>query len=208
VILSQLHNPYLAAPLSIEAYRMATPSSDHHRKTVIEWLDRLQSSVRSPPVRSGPVKNPFQLDTRTDESEESDDEQTQQAHWQHVQLRRALSGLDDSPNTLVVESDIDAYAYDAYADFAYVDDAVPIRLLENLAISSSKDSPAVSAEKKGGENAGDDDLVRSLCWLHGRFHRESRIRLTRHFFTFVDRESPLGTFSCPARHGTSPCASL
>ncbi|KAI9439194.1 fungal-specific transcription factor domain-containing protein [Lactarius indigo] len=107
---------------------MATPSSDHHRDTVIAWLDRLQSSVRSPPVRSGPVKNPFQLDTHG-ESEESDDEQTQQQ--QHVPPRRGSSGSDDSPvspNTLV-EADIDAYADDAQS----------------------------SAEKKGRENADDDD---------------------------------------------------
>jgi hypothetical protein len=139
---------------------MATPSSDHHRKTVIEWLDRLQSSVRSPPVRSGPVKNPFRLDG---ESEESDDDQTQQPQQPHVQ-RHASSGSDDSPvspNTLV-DHDIDAYA----------DDAVPIGLLSNLAISSSKDSPAGSAEKKGGENADDDDVVRShFCCLRRRFHR-------------------------------------
>ena len=132
---------------------MATPSSDHHRKTVIEWLDRLQSSVRSPPVRSGPVKNPFRFDTRAGESEESDDDQTQQTQEPHVQ-RRASSGSDDSPvspNTLV-EHDMDAYA----------DDSVPIGLLANLAICSSKDSAAVSAEKKSGENADDDDVVRSL----------------------------------------------
>ncbi|KAH9031018.1 fungal-specific transcription factor domain-containing protein [Lactarius pseudohatsudake] len=138
-LLKQLHNSYLATPLSIEAYRMATPSSDHHRDTVIAWLDRLQSSVRSPPVRSGPAKNPFQLDTDAGDSEKSDDEQTQQQH----------SGLDDSPvspNTLV-EADIDAYA----------DDAVPIGLLANLAISTSKDRLAFSAEKKSWDNADDDD---------------------------------------------------
>ena len=131
---------------------MATPSSDHHRKTVIEWLDRLQSSVRSPPVRSDPVKNPFRFGPGAGESEESDDDQTQQQQQQREQ-RHASSGSDDSPlspNTLV-EGDIDSYA----------DDAVPIGLLANLAISSSKDSQAVSAEKKGGENADDDDVVGS-----------------------------------------------
>ncbi|KAH9162835.1 fungal-specific transcription factor domain-containing protein [Lactarius sanguifluus] len=149
-LLKQLHNPYLATPLSIEAYRMATPSSDHHRDTVIAWLDRLQSSVRSPPVRSGPAKNPFQLDTHAGESEESDDERTQQQQQQqHVPPRRGSSGSDDSPvspNTLV-EADIDAYA----------DDSVPIGLLASLAISTSKDRPAVSADKKGRDNADDDD---------------------------------------------------
>ncbi len=138
---------------------MATPSSDHHRDTVIAWLDRLQSSVRSPPVRSGPAKNPFQL---AGDSEESDDDQTQQPHVP----RRGSSGTDDSPvspNTLV-EADIDAYA----------DDAVPLGLLANLAISTSKDRPAVSSEKKGRENADDDDddVVSShFCCLYRRFHR-------------------------------------
>ena len=130
---------------------MATPSSDHHRQTVIAWLDRLQSSVRSPPVRSGPAKNPFQFD-HTGDSEESDDERRQQQQQEHAQPRRSSPGSDDSPlspNTLV--DDIDPYA----------DDAVPIALLANLAISTSKDDP-VSAEKKGkgGENADDDDVVR------------------------------------------------
>jgi hypothetical protein len=133
---------------------MATPSSDHHRQTVIEWLDRLQSSVRSPPVRSGPAKNPFQLDQG--DSEESDDEQSSRSRSTRAP-RRASSGSDDSPlspNTLV--DDIDPYA----------DEAVPIGLLAKLAISTSKDDP-VSAEKKGGgENADDDDVVRShFCIL-------------------------------------------
>jgi len=146
-LLKQLHNPYLASPLSIEAYRMAMPSSDHQRQTVIAWLDRLQSSVRSPPVRSGPPKNPFQLDTRTGDSEESDDERTQQ---QHAPPRRASSGSDDSPlspNTLV-EADIDPYA----------DEVAPIGLLANLAISTSKDDPVSEKKGKAGENADDDDV--------------------------------------------------
>jgi hypothetical protein len=146
-LLKQLHNPYLATPLSIEAYRMATPSSDHHRQTVIAWLDRLQSSVRSPPVRSGLAKNPFQLDQG--DSEESDDERKQQEQ-EHAPPRRASSGSDDSPlspNTLVDDND------------PYADEAVPIGLLAKLAISTSNDDP-VSADKKGkdGDNADDDDV--------------------------------------------------
>ena len=180
---------------------MSSPSSDHHRKTAIEWLDRFQSSVPSPPVRSGYVKNPF--DIHGDESEESDDGQTQQLQQHHVQPRRRSPGLNDSPHILVgpntlVESDIDAYA----------DDAVPIGLLANLAISTSNDVPAISAEQKSGRSADDDDVVRSLfCRLHRKFHRERRARLTRRFPYFLDRESLTGSFSCPAHHSTSPCAS-
>jgi hypothetical protein len=150
---------------------MATPSSDHHRQTVIAWLDRLQSSVRSPPVRSGLAKNPFQLDQG--DSEESDDERKQQEQ-EHAPPRRASSGSDDSPlspNTLVDDND------------PYADEAVPIGLLAKLAISTSNDDP-VSADKKGkdGDNADDDDVVRShFLYLHRKFHWEISIRLTMFF---------------------------
>ena len=151
---------------------MAAPSSDHQQQTVAR-LDRLQSSVRSPPVRSGPATNPFQLDTHAGDSEESDDEHRQQQQQQHVQPRRGSLGTDyslPSSNTLV-EADIDSYA----------DDPVPLGLLANLAIITSKDDSTVSAEKKGkgGENADDDDVVCShFCRLHRRFYWENRIRLT------------------------------
>ena len=42
----QLHNPYIATPLSIAAYRMASsPSDTTGSKNVIQWLERLQSSL-------------------------------------------------------------------------------------------------------------------------------------------------------------------
>ncbi|KAJ6479456.1 hypothetical protein C8R47DRAFT_983369, partial [Mycena vitilis] len=46
-LLKQLHNPYLATPLSIESYRMATSPSDTTNRNILTWLDRLQSSVRT-----------------------------------------------------------------------------------------------------------------------------------------------------------------
>jgi len=115
--------------------------------------------VRSAPVRSGTAANPFQLDTRVGkgggQSDESDEEHTSQKHGQ---ARPASSGSGDiplSPNTLV-ESDIDPYP----------DDAVPIGLLANLAISSSRDAP-VAADKTRKENASanDDDVVRVYSCL-------------------------------------------
>lgn len=126
---------------------------------MIAWLDRLQSSVRSAPVRSPTATNPFQLDTRvgkgSGQSDESDEEHTSQ---KHVQARPASSGSGDaplSPNTLV-ESDIDPYP----------DDAVPIGLLASLAISS-RDTAGVAADKtrKGNATADDDDVVRLYSCL-------------------------------------------
>jgi hypothetical protein len=149
-LLKQLHNPYLATPLSIEAYRMATPTADQHRQEVIAWLDRLQSSVRSPPVRSSTGPIPFQLDVLAGkgggQSDESDEEPSLR---KHVQPRRASSGSEDtpvSPNTLV-ESDIDLYP----------DDAVPIGLLAKLAISTSRDTAGGAADKTHKESATADD---------------------------------------------------
>jgi hypothetical protein len=43
--MNKLHNPYLATPLSITSYRMATSPSDKNNHNVVAWLDRLQSSV-------------------------------------------------------------------------------------------------------------------------------------------------------------------
>lgn len=129
---------------------------------MIAWLDRLQSSVRSPPARSGSATNPFQLDTRVGkgggQSDESDEEHPSQ---RHVQARPASSGSGDtplSPNTLV-ESDVDPYP----------DDAVPIGLLASLAISTSKDAARVPTDKARKENASaeDDDVVRAYSCLRG-----------------------------------------
>jgi hypothetical protein len=125
---------------------------------VIAWLDRLQSSVRSPPA-SGPATNPFQLDTRVGkgggQSDESDEEHPSHRHGQ---ARPASSGSGDtplSPNTLV-ESDVDPYP----------DDAVPIGLLANLAISTSKDATGTVADKpRKGNAADDDDVVRVYSYL-------------------------------------------
>ncbi|KAJ7773647.1 fungal-specific transcription factor domain-containing protein [Mycena maculata] len=46
-LLKQLHNPYIATPLSIASYRMATSPSDTTNRNILAWLDRLQASVRA-----------------------------------------------------------------------------------------------------------------------------------------------------------------
>ncbi|KAJ7725205.1 fungal-specific transcription factor domain-containing protein [Mycena metata] len=46
-LLKQLHNPYIATPLSIASYRMATSPSDSTNHNILAWLDRLQASVRA-----------------------------------------------------------------------------------------------------------------------------------------------------------------
>ncbi|KAL1755599.1 fungal-specific transcription factor domain-containing protein, partial [Schizophyllum commune] len=94
-LLKQLHNPYIATPLSIASYRMATSPSDSNNKNILAWLDRLQASVQSNgttikevseankgremSVQSAGEKAPgaFTLDVRAivrDDGEESDEE--------------------------------------------------------------------------------------------------------------------------------------
>jgi len=120
---------------------------------VIAWLDRLQSSVRSP-RSSRPASNAFRLDTRANKSEgQSDESDEEQGSQNHEQPRRASSGSEDtpvSPNTLV-DSKIDPY----------LDDAIPIGLLASLSISLSRDN-ADKTPKTGEANAAaeDDDSVR------------------------------------------------
>ncbi|KAJ7302054.1 hypothetical protein DFH08DRAFT_919001 [Mycena albidolilacea] len=48
-LLKQLHNPYIATPMSIASYRMATSPSDAQNHNILAWLDRLQASVRTDP---------------------------------------------------------------------------------------------------------------------------------------------------------------
>ncbi|KIM60279.1 hypothetical protein SCLCIDRAFT_1217063 [Scleroderma citrinum Foug A] len=47
-LLKQLHNPYIATPLSISAFQMATSPSDKDNIKIADWMDRLQSSTRPP----------------------------------------------------------------------------------------------------------------------------------------------------------------
>ncbi|KAH7920352.1 hypothetical protein BV22DRAFT_1021375 [Leucogyrophana mollusca] len=47
-LLKQLHNPYIATPLSIASYKMATSPSDKDNINVVDWLDRLQAGNAAP----------------------------------------------------------------------------------------------------------------------------------------------------------------
>ena len=43
----QLHNRYIAAPLSIAAYRMATSPSDKKKEGIVGWLEIMQASINT-----------------------------------------------------------------------------------------------------------------------------------------------------------------
>jgi hypothetical protein len=147
----QLHNPYLATPLSIEAYRNATSSADQHRKNVVAWLDRLQSQARI-----SPRKHPSQLDPRADKgSTLSDESDREEASQKRIQSHPSYGSpaWDDTPisSDTLVGSDIDPYP----------DDAVPIGLLAHLAISTSGDATVSTTDETHEKNAtwDNDDVV-------------------------------------------------
>jgi len=164
----QLHNPYLATPLSIEAYRHATSSTDQHRQNVITWLDRLQSSVPS-----SPAKNPVLLDTHAGKGssppEESDNKQALQKHAQPRHGQPNWEHAPASSNTLV-ESDVDPYPVAA----------APIGLLASFAINASREATVLATDKRREENTtgNDNDIVR-ICSCLGRRFLQEEIRLMR-----------------------------
>jgi hypothetical protein len=47
-LLKQLHNPYMATPLSVDQFKLAISPSDKDNVRVVDWMDRLQSSAQQP----------------------------------------------------------------------------------------------------------------------------------------------------------------
>jgi hypothetical protein len=130
-LLKQLHNPYLATPLSIASYRMATSPSDQNNRDIIAWLDRLQASVRSAGVTGG--DRAFKLESRTKNADDSDPE----------------SGEDDID---IIEPE-DALP-DPETMQSLPDAAVPLGLIADLSLSHNK----AKASSHNGDVASTDTL--------------------------------------------------
>jgi hypothetical protein len=132
-LLKQLHNPYLATPLSIASYRMATSPSDQNNRNIIAWLDRLQASVRSAGDAGG--ERAFKLESRSKNPDDSDQESD------HGRDEDGGDGDDDTvldPETLQ----------------ALPDSTVPLGLIANLSLSNSK----AKASSHNGDVASTDTL--------------------------------------------------
>lgn len=139
-LLKQLHNPYLATPLSIASYRMATSPSDQGKHNVLAWLDRLQSSVRDAGTPAGPEMF-TELQNKADA--ESD-------------------GESDTPGIEFVTPDDDEQEGDGNSSEAekiqnsLPDAHVPLGLIANMSINSNH----VKCKKDRGKdlNISDEDL--------------------------------------------------
>ena len=165
---AQLHNPYLATPLSIAAYRMATPASDNHRQNVIAWLDRLQSSstVRDSTVGAGlaaglsstPSAGAYRLREHRDADDDSDIAEGAGGAHDEEQPKSASTLVDPdaypdahahAERDVGAGADPDAEEDEAETYAGLPDAAVPLGLLAKLSISNSMEKVRERERGKG-----------------------------------------------------------
>lgn len=135
-LLKQLHNPYLATPLSIASYRMATSPSDASNRNVLAWLDRLKSSVQT---ASGGTSS-FN-DVRGGEEESDEDEGG--GRVTHAQ-RYGLVPHDEEEEE------------QEETQTALPDSHVPLGLIANLSLTSHQGTKKGKGKK--GDDADDDNV--------------------------------------------------
>jgi hypothetical protein len=143
----QLHNPYLATPLSVVSYKAATSPSDSDNMNVVDWLDRLQASIKQP----GTVDPDFLRNLRNPSGAATHDSE------------------DDAP-----EADEDATDEEDVEKVrdTLPDVTVPIGLFANLSLDKDKDKGKVRGRggnaSAGGSSAipenDDDNVVSIVCF--------------------------------------------
>lgn len=154
-LIQQLHNPYIATPLSIASYRMATSPSDQNNRNILAWLDRLQSSVRNAGGTGGP--GAFKLDTRAKPDGANDDDSDDESET-HKHFGSGHADLQDP------SGDDDGTVQDPDKSQSLPESHVPLGLIANLSLSNSKKhSSKRDANKEldpvGEENLDDDNVV-------------------------------------------------
>ncbi|KIK64122.1 hypothetical protein GYMLUDRAFT_40371 [Collybiopsis luxurians FD-317 M1] len=173
-LLKQLHNPFIATPLSIASYRMATSPSDSGNRNVLAWLDKLQSSVQNAGGTGGP--GAFTLDGRAnangagDEDDDSDGEGhggRRLTHAQRFGLVPVDSVGDDGEQEQGGEnggerSNSAGAGDDDALQSTLPDSHVPLGLIANLALSNNKKTRVSRKQKEDGKDVVDpleeDDL--------------------------------------------------
>ena len=148
---SQIHNPYLATPMSIASYRMATSPTDQNNQNVLAWLDRLQASVQAAGTTGG--LSAFKMDARADgPSDDSEEDGADGAGGEPTERGSVGQPEDDEPLKDAEDRPT-----------ALPNEAVPIGLLANLALDNkSKRKKKANAKPKDNESS-DDDVVSCRC---------------------------------------------
>ncbi|KAI0370732.1 hypothetical protein BV20DRAFT_943680 [Pilatotrama ljubarskyi] len=143
-LLKQIHNPYLATPMSIASYRMATSPTDQNNQNVIAFLDRLQASVQTAGSSAG--ADAFKFESRGERNSDDSDEDVNDASANDLTERaqdeddEPLKDAEDQPQALP-------------------DQTVPIGLLAKLALDHNKKRGHRKSNAKPKENESSDDDV-------------------------------------------------
>ncbi|KAL0066966.1 hypothetical protein AAF712_005955 [Marasmius tenuissimus] len=159
-LLRQLHNPYIATPLSIASYRMATSPSDTGNRNVMAWLDRLQSSVQNAGGKIG--TKAFKLDGRGDgnEEEEESDKEDNMTHAQRYGLvDRDAVGTDSDEAQDGNDEDGDDSKNTRRLQSSLPDSHVPLGLIANLSLSNTTKRASKKDGAGGGANGKKEDLL-------------------------------------------------
>ncbi|KAH9895576.1 hypothetical protein C8Q73DRAFT_822877 [Cubamyces lactineus] len=137
-LLKQIHNPYLATPMSIASYRMATPPTDQNNQNVIVFLDRLQASVQTADTNTG--ANAFKMDTRADDRRDDSDDSGDERGANELTERESTAPLKDAEDK----------------PHALPDQTVPIGLLAKMALDNKRKPRKSGAKLKENESSDDD----------------------------------------------------
>ncbi|KAI0631459.1 hypothetical protein C8Q77DRAFT_1159249 [Trametes polyzona] len=151
-LLKQIHNPYLATPMSIASYRMATSPTDQNNQNVIAFLDRLQASVQTAGSSAGVAA--FKADSRHanhNSGGESDEE------WQHADA--GANELTERGSAAGAQDEDDEPLKDAEdKPQALPDQTVPIGLLAKLSLENSRRRSKKAGAKPKENESSDDDV--------------------------------------------------
>ncbi|KAJ7187010.1 fungal-specific transcription factor domain-containing protein [Mycena filopes] len=157
-LLKQLHNPYIATPLSIASYRMATSPSDATNRNILAWLDRLQASVRSNAANETPTATNFASAAVASLMASKNASSSKSANFNSTNpnfaSNPAFEESDESEGGNEGEGDEED---DEAAELNALPDAsVPLGLIANLSLSNNR------RERRGGEASTREDELDEL----------------------------------------------
>ncbi|KAF8836497.1 hypothetical protein BDN67DRAFT_1014656 [Paxillus ammoniavirescens] len=144
-LLKQLHNPYVATPLSIDQFKLAISPSDKDNIKIVDWMDRLQTSTK-PPGQPSPERLEMLRELRDPGA-------------------GAGNAMDDSDDADDVDEETTEEEDAENVRNALPDAAVPIGLLANLSLDKDKEKVRGKGRQGGGTGSSavkpedDDDNV-------------------------------------------------
>ncbi|KAI0071364.1 hypothetical protein K474DRAFT_632780 [Panus rudis PR-1116 ss-1] len=164
-LLKQLHDPYLATPLSIDSFKQATSPSDRNKQNVMEWLERMQASVKNAGTSAG-IKA-FKLDSRTlnsnsnalDGGDESDEESNRDVTERGTVVGHGEGGVGASGSGVGGGGGGGGGGEeDGEKLYTLPEDTVPFGLLARLSLANQKKKAREEREKDKIDETDDNDV--------------------------------------------------